>query len=81
MPAGIVVLGAVIEGRPRPVGAVSDDLVSAGRHAGRLVKAVAAHVGGGGGGRPQLAEAGGRDPEMLDAALAAVPALVAEARG
>ncbi|MFQ5459795.1 MAG: alanine--tRNA ligase [Anaerolineae bacterium] len=81
MPSGIVVLGAVIDGRPRLVASVSDDLVSAGRDAGRLVKAVAAHVGGGGGGRPQLAEAGGRDPEKLDAALAAVPALVAEARG
>jgi alanyl-tRNA synthetase len=74
--SGIVVLGSVIDDRPRVVAAVTPDLVAAGLHAGELVKAIAARVGGGGGGRPQLAEAGGTDVSALDAALSAVPGLV-----
>jgi alanyl-tRNA synthetase len=48
-------------------------------HAGKLVGEVARRVGGGGGGRPDFAEAGGKDPAKLSEALAAVPALVAAA--
>jgi alanyl-tRNA synthetase len=44
--------------------------------AGKLVQEVARAVGGGGGGRPDLAQAGGKDPSKLDAALALVPAWV-----
>jgi alanyl-tRNA synthetase len=69
----VIVLGTVVDGKPRIVAAVTDDLVAEGYHAGELVKQVARSVGGGGGGRPNMAEAGGRDPEALDAALAAVP--------
>ena len=46
-------------------------------HAGKLVKAVAARVGGGGGGRPDMAQAGGSRPEQLPEALASVYDLVA----
>ncbi len=78
---GVVVLGAVIDGQPRVVAAVSDDAVGLGLHAGQLVKQVAADLGGGGGGRPGLAEAGGRDAGALDGALAAVPGRVKAMRG
>ncbi|MFQ5351177.1 MAG: DHHA1 domain-containing protein, partial [Thermoanaerobaculia bacterium] len=62
------------------VAAVSRDLTDR-LHAGRLAGAVAGLVGGKGGGRADFAQAGGREPEKLAAALAAVPALVREALG
>lgn len=70
--SGVVVLGAEIGGLPRLVAVVSDDLVEQGRHAGQLIRALAPEIGGGGGGRPNLAEAGGRDATGLDRALGAV---------
>ncbi len=77
--AGVMVLGIVSEGKPQLLAAVTDDLVKRGLKAGDLVKQVAQVVGGGGGGRPQLATAGGRDPGKLDEALAKVVNLVREA--
>ncbi len=67
--SGIIVLGTVINERPRLVAAITEDLVKRGLHAGKLVKYVAQQVGGGGGGRPTLAQAGGKDPQGLPAAL------------
>jgi alanyl-tRNA synthetase len=75
---GVVVLGAVIDDRPQLIAAVTPDLVARGLHAGNLVKAVARVIGGGGGGRPNLAQAGGRDASRLDEALDGVPGLVRE---
>jgi alanyl-tRNA synthetase len=49
---------------------VTDDLIKQGVKAGDIVKQIAPVVGGGGGGRPQMAQAGGKDPSKLDAALA-----------
>ena len=80
-PSGVVVLGAVMNGRPQLVAAVTPDLVERGLHAGRLVKAVAQVVGGGGGGRPTLAQAGGRDAGRLDEALDGAPGVVREMLG
>ncbi len=74
--SGVVVAGAMINGAPRLVAAVSADLVSRGLHAGRLVQEAAALLGGRGGGRPHLAEGGGRNPAALDDALAAVQDIV-----
>ncbi|MCK4693930.1 MAG: alanine--tRNA ligase, partial [Anaerolineales bacterium] len=72
-PSGVVVLASVSEKRPLIVAAVSKDLVARGLHAGELVKAVAKVVGGGGGGKPTMAQAGGRNPDKLPEALAVVP--------
>ena len=73
----VVVLGARSDGKVSLVATVSRDLV--GRvHAGKLVKALAAMVGGGGGGRPDFAQAGGKVPERLPEALAGAEALLRE---
>ena len=65
----LLVLAAVIDERPAFLVAATPDLVAAGVHAGDIVREVAKAAGGGGGGRPDLAEAGARDPSALDAAL------------
>jgi alanyl-tRNA synthetase len=75
--SAVVVLGAIIDGKPGLVAAVTPDLLDSGLKADVLVKEVAEVVGGGGGGRPTLAQAGGKDPEKLSEALSLVPALVA----
>ena len=74
---GIVVLASENEGKVALVVSVSKDLV--GRvHAGKVVKAIAPIVGGGGGGRPDFAEAGGRQPAKIDALLAESRTVVTE---
>jgi len=78
MGSGVIVLGAVMASKPSFVAAVTPDLVERGLHAGRLVKQVAQVVGGSGGGRPTLAQAGGRDTDRIVEALCLVPDLVAE---
>ncbi|SDG02469.1 alanine--tRNA ligase [Terriglobus roseus] len=71
--SGVVVLGAATEdGKVALIAGVTKDLTGK-VQAGKVVGAVAAKVGGKGGGRPDLAEAGGTDPSQLDAALASVP--------
>jgi alanyl-tRNA synthetase len=79
--SGVIVLGAAMDGRPGFVAAVTPDLVERGLHAGQLVKAVAQVVGGGGGGKPTLAQAGGKDVGKVGEALQIVPGLVAEQLG
>ncbi len=74
--SGVVVLGSVFEGRPMVIAAVTEDLVKRGLHAGEIVKTVAQMIGGGGGGRPTLAQAGGKDAEKLPEALGRVPEIV-----
>ncbi len=76
--SGVVVLGAVFDDRPNFLAAVTKDLTVRGVHAGSLVKAVAAITGGSGGGRPELAQAGGRDASKLQEALQRVPVLLEE---
>ena len=51
------------------IAAVTKDYIERVIHAGKLIKEVASRCGGGGGGRPDMAQAGGKDPEKLDAAL------------
>jgi alanyl-tRNA synthetase len=72
-PSGVCVLGSVsADGRPVAIAAVGEDLVKRGLSAVELAKLVASHLGGGGGGRPTLAQAGGKDPGKMDEALAQV---------
>lgn len=66
----LVVLGSSSEGKVNLLAAATKDLVSKGIHAGNIIKAIAPIVGGGGGGRPDMAQAGGKAPENLAAALA-----------
>ncbi|GGE13477.1 alanine--tRNA ligase [Marinithermofilum abyssi] len=68
---GVIILGAVNGGKVQLVASVSPDYVKQGLHAGKLVKEVATRCGGGGGGRPDMAQAGGKDPSKLDEALQA----------
>ncbi|MBH0159982.1 alanine--tRNA ligase [Fictibacillus phosphorivorans] len=63
--SGVVILGAENGGKVNIVAGVTKDLVTKGYHAGNLVKEVAVRCGGGGGGRPDMAQAGGKDPQKL----------------
>ena len=74
--SGVVVLGMISDGKPVIVASVTDDLIARGVKAGNIVREVAGIVGGSGGGRPNLAQAGGHHPEKLGDALAAVAGLV-----
>jgi alanyl-tRNA synthetase len=77
-PSGVAVLASTVEGRPLVVASVSEDLVKRGLHAGELVKFAAQTLGGGGGGRPTMAQAGGKDPSKIQEALAGAAAWVEE---
>ena len=73
-PSGVAVLASVSsDGKPFIIAAITEDLVKRGLHAGQLVKFVAQPLGGGGGGRPTLAQAGGKDASKLEESLAGVP--------
>ena len=78
--SGVVCVGSVADGKVNLVAAVTKDLVKR-FHAGKLVQEVAKVVGGCGGGRPDLAQAGGKDPERLDQALDLVYDFVGRAAG
>jgi alanyl-tRNA synthetase len=78
---GVLVLGMVNEGgTPQLLASVTKDLTEK-VHAGNLIRDVAKVVGGGGGGRPNLAQAGGKDPEKLQGALRKAEEMIAEALG
>ncbi len=76
--SGVVVLGTVVDGRPLLIAAVTPDLVDRGADAVQLVRGLARVVKGGGGGRPTLAQAGGRDAGQLDDALSQARPLLAQ---
>ncbi|XOK59292.1 alanine--tRNA ligase [Paenibacillus elgii] len=75
--SAVIVLGAAAEDKVNLVAAVTPDLVSKGYHAGKLIKEVASRCGGSGGGRPDMAQAGGKDASKLQEALQSVEQLVA----
>src|SRR5262245_61846451 len=75
--SGVVVLGLASNGKASLVAVVSEDLRKR-LHAGQIIKKVAEMVGGSGGGRPDFAQAGGKDAEGLDKALQAVYNIVAD---
>lgn len=66
---GVIVLGTVTGGKVQLVTSVSKSYVKEGLHAGKLIKEIATYCGGGGGGRPDMAQAGGKDPGRLKEAL------------
>jgi alanyl-tRNA synthetase len=74
--SAIVVLGTVYQDKPAFLAAVTPDLVAKGYDAGKIVKQVAEVAGGSGGGKPGLAQAGGKDKKKLDEALSLVKSLV-----
>ncbi len=67
---GVVVLLSETDGKVSLVAMATDGAQKAGAHAGNLIKGIAALVGGGGGGRPNMAQAGGKNPAGMDAAIA-----------
>jgi alanyl-tRNA synthetase len=75
-PSLCLVLGAALDGKVALVASVSPDLAKRGLAAGALIAKVAPLVGGGGGGRPDFAQAGGKDAAALPGAIASVTALV-----
>ncbi len=77
-PTGVVAVGSVINDKPMIICAVTEDLVKRGINAGELVRHAAAVVGGSGGGRPVLAQAGGKDASKLPEALASIIDLLKE---
>lgn len=74
--SAVIVLGAVEGDKVNLVAGVTKDLMDQGFHAGKIIKEVAARCGGGGGGRPDMAQAGGKDPAKLAEALELVSQLV-----
>ena len=75
---GIVVIASETDGKVSLMATVTDGAQKAGAHAGNLIKGIAALVGGGGGGRPNMAQAGGKNPAGIPDALAKVKEVVAE---
>ncbi|KJS20310.1 MAG: alanyl-tRNA synthetase [Clostridiaceae bacterium BRH_c20a] len=74
--SGIVVLGSKTDDKVNLVAAATKDVVAKGIHAGNIIREVAKKTGGGGGGRADMAQAGGKDPEKLTEALKYVEVLI-----
>ncbi len=72
----VAILGGASDGKVALVCAVTPDLIKEGKNAGKIVGAIAKQCGGGGGGKPDRAQAGGRNPDALEAALAGAAELV-----
>ena len=68
--SGVVVLASAADDKVTLLAMATDDAVKAGAHAGNLIKAISPLVGGGGGGRPNMAQAGGKNPAGIEDALA-----------
>lgn len=75
---GIIVLASEVEGKVCLLTMASDEAMKKGAHAGNLIKTIASLVGGGGGGRPNMAQAGGKNPAGIEKALQKVTEVVTE---
>ena len=73
---GVILLISDKDGKVSMVAMATDGAVKSGAHAGNLIKQIAPIVGGGGGGRPNMAQAGGKDAAKIDEAIAAASAAV-----
>lgn len=67
---GVILLASDLEGKVNLVAMATEDAMKKGAHAGNLIKGIAGLVGGGGGGRPNMAQAGGKNPDGIEAAIA-----------
>ena len=77
MGEGVVVLASDMDGKVNLIAMATDGAQAKGAHAGNLIKGIAALVGGGGGGRPNMAQAGGKNPAGIPQAIAAVADVLA----
>lgn len=75
---GVVVLISEKEGKVNLIAMATEGAMAKGAHAGNLIKGIAALVGGGGGGRPNMAQAGGKNPAGIEDAIAACAKVLAE---
>ena len=75
---GVVLIASTLDGKVSLMASVTDGAMKKGAHAGNLIKAIAGLVGGGGGGRPNMAQAGGKNPSGIAAALEKAAEVVAE---
>ena len=75
---GVVVIASSAGGKVSLMATATEDAMKKGAHAGNLIKAIASCVGGGGGGRPNMAQAGGKNPAGIPDALAKVKEVLAE---
>ena len=73
-----IVLGFEDDGKAALIAGLTEDLISRGLKAGEIVKQIAPIIDGGGGGRPQMAQAGGKDPDKIDQAIAKASQLIKE---
>ncbi|RKQ37872.1 alanine--tRNA ligase [Oceanobacillus halophilus] len=76
--SGLILLATETNGKVQLAAGVSKDLVNQGFHAGKLIKQAAEICGGGGGGRPDMAQAGGKDPAKINEAIQFVKKYVVE---
>ncbi|MFT3985479.1 MAG: DHHA1 domain-containing protein, partial [Lachnospiraceae bacterium] len=67
---GVVVIASESEGKVSLIAMATEGAMEKGAHAGNLIKGIAALIGGGGGGRPNMAQAGGKNPSGIDACIA-----------
>lgn len=74
---GVVVIASVQDGKVNLIASATEGAMKAGAHAGNLIKGIAGLVGGGGGGRPNMAQAGGKNPAGVPDALGKVPEVLA----
>ncbi|MGL4108110.1 alanine--tRNA ligase [Clostridium sp. LP20] len=74
--SGVVVLVSNVGGKVNLVAMATKDILNSGVHCGKIIKEVASIVGGGGGGRPDMAQAGGKNPDKIDEAIEKVYGIV-----
>ena len=75
---GVVAIGSIVKGNPMVVCMITPDLVEKGLNAANIVQKVAKIIGGGGGGKPESAQAGGKDSNKLREALSIVPSMISD---
>jgi len=78
MGEGVIVLVSVMEGKVNLITMATDEAMKKGAHAGNLIKELAVLVGGGGGGRPNMAQAGGKNPNGVDELIVKASSILEE---